>query len=226
MERREEIRIIENSISWQGESVNSGKRVLILRFKTCDRIESNKGCAFCDTKIKLRNSYPYLIKLSTIQEIINKEKVGLLITGGEPTFSFNFDSTLNILNRLDYSFADVESNGYRLPKLIEQTISNNLINYSYSPKIFNEQELENEIKKSEGLSTIPNVTFKIVYENRELLNEYLEFIEELNINQRVFLMIKGVTKEELLKNAPEVFDIAEKYKFNFSSRNHIIYNFI
>lgn len=226
MERKEEIRIIENSISWQGEGFNSGKRVLILRFKTCNRIEFNIGCDFCDTKIKLRNSYPYLIKLNTIQEIINKEKVGLLITGGEPTFSFNFDSTLNVLNRLDYPFADIESNGHRLIHLINQANTDKLINHSYSPKIFTEEELQKEKVKSKELSEFSNVYFKIVYENRDLIKEYLEFVEELNINQRVFLMIKGTTKKELLKNAPEVFDEAEKYKFNFSSRDHIIYNFL
>ena len=39
-------------------------------------------------------------------------------------------------------------------------------------------------------------------------------------------MPEGKTREELINNSPKVFDVAEKYKTNFSSRDHIIYGFI
>ena len=45
-------------------------------------------------------------------------------------------------------------------------------------------------------------------------------------NHRIFLMPEGTTKEEILAHAPIVFDAAEKYKVNFTSRDHIIYNFL
>jgi len=34
------LRLIENMITWQGEGPNTGKRVILLRFKKCDRVEN------------------------------------------------------------------------------------------------------------------------------------------------------------------------------------------
>lgn len=217
----ETVKLIECIITWQGE-LNSGRRVLLCRFKHC-----NKKCKWCDTIVKMRIQQESEYKISDLQNIINKEKVGLLITGGEPTYNSNFTDTLTMLNLRNLPFIDIESNGHRLLDLVSRIKSDKpIINCFYSPKIFTEKELVEEIDKSEKLAKIPNVYFKVVYEDRDLVKEYLEFIEELNINQRIFLMVKGTTREELFKNAPEVFDAAEKYKFNFSSRDHIIYNFI
>jgi len=72
----------------------------------------------------------------------------------------------------------------------------------------------------------PNVYFKVVYEERSLIKAYLGFLAGLNVNQRVYLMIEGVTRADLIKNSGAVFDACEEYNFNFSSRDHIIYGFI
>jgi hypothetical protein len=39
-------------------------------------------------------------------------------------------------------------------------------------------------------------------------------------------MPEGVTRKDLIKNAPDVFDVCEKYNLSFSSRNHMIFGFI
>jgi len=44
-----EVKLIENFVSWQGEGPDSGKTMIILRFKTCDR-----NCSWCDTTVKMR----------------------------------------------------------------------------------------------------------------------------------------------------------------------------
>lgn len=220
------INCIETIVSWQGENQDSGKRMFILRFKRCNRIEAGKGCRWCDTKTKLRISAEYSITLNEIQKILDKEKCGILITGGCPTYSTNFNQTLLMLNNLKYSIANVESNGHRLIELVKLSNLDKPINFSYSPKIFTLDELHTEIEKSKELSKYSNVYFKIVYEDNELINQYLDFVETLEINPRVFLMPEGETREKLIKNSPVVFDAAELYKFNFSSRNHIIYGFI
>jgi len=198
--------------TFQGEGVDSGKRVSLFRFKYC-----NKKCKWCDTLLKMRIQQEAKYRIVDLQKILDEEKTIPMITGGEPTIKNHFN---------DNSSANIESNGFNLLKLIEKVNPSKKVKYSYSPKIFAEDDLKIEIEKSKKLSKISNVYFKIVYEKRDLIEEYLEFVEELNINQRVYLMVKGITREELLKNASEVFDIAEKLRFNFSSRDHIIYNFI
>ena len=79
---------------------------------------------------------------------------------------------------------------------------------------------------TEKLIKYPNVYFKVVYEDRDDVLWYLDWLSKLNVNQRVYLMIEGVTRVDLIKNSGAVFDACEKYKFNFSSRDHIIYGFI
>jgi hypothetical protein len=39
-------------------------------------------------------------------------------------------------------------------------------------------------------------------------------------------MPKGTNRADLIKNAGPVFDACEKYNFNFSSRDHIIFGFV
>ena len=43
---------------------------------------------------------------------------------------------------------------------------------------------------------------------------------------QLWFMPQGTTKEELIENSANTFDLAEKYNANFSSRMHIIYNFL
>ena len=85
------IKCIETFVSWQGEGFSSGQRMLIVRFKRCNRVESGRGCPWCDTQIKMRTNIEYSISLDKIQEILDKDKCGILITGGCPTYSTNFD---------------------------------------------------------------------------------------------------------------------------------------
>jgi len=221
-----EVHLIENMTSWQGEGVSSGQRMIILRFKRCNRIESGNGCPWCDTATKLRISQESRYKVSEIQKVINMEKAGIMITGGEPTYDNNFKETVLLLNNLEYNIANVETNGFNLIDLIKEVDKSKPVLYSYSPKIFTKKELKEEKERSKILSKYSNVYYKVVYEYRQIIHEYLKFLEELKIHNRVFLMPQGSTKTDLLVNAPDVFDVAEKYKFGFSSRNHIIYSFI
>jgi len=70
------------------------------------------------------------------------------------------------------------------------------------------------------------VYIKVVAEDKKFVHDYLKFLTSFNINDRVYLMPEGKTKDDLVNNSPCVFDMCEKYKFNFSSREHIIYGFI
>jgi len=218
------VQLIECITTWQGEGPDIGKRMLITRFKTC-----NKKCPWCDTIVKMRAFEEADYTLEKLQNVINEQKLGLMITGGEPTFHHNYEQTKLLLNELVYPIANVETNGYGLAQLIENIDPKKNVKYIYSPKIFSEKDLIAEKENTKNLVENENVFFKVVYEHNELIIDYLEFItqyKDIIFNQRVYLMPEGITRADLLRNAPKVFDAAEKYKCCFSSRTHIMYEFI
>lgn len=218
----QKVRIIENFISWQGESADTGKRMLILRFKHC-----NRTCKFCDTQVKMRVSNEFDFSLKEIQEIINKEKCGILVSGGEPTFSDNLDQTITMLNRLKYSVANIETNGCNLEELIKKVNKNKNIKYILSPKLFNSTDVMGYKRLVEQIKNNSKVFLKIVTEDRPEIHQFLDWLVEINFDMsRVYCMPEGVTHDELISHAQFVFDMAEKYKCNFSSREHIIYGFV
>ena len=59
------VRLIENFVSWQGEGPDSGRTMIILRFKTC-----NLRCSWCDTSVKMRISAEAPYSLEDIQATI------------------------------------------------------------------------------------------------------------------------------------------------------------
>jgi organic radical activating enzyme len=227
------LKLIENMVTWQGEGPNTGKRVILLRFKKCDRVENKKPCPYCDTLVKMRISAEAEYSLEAIQKEIDDKNCGILLTGGEPTYLTNFHETLNILS-LNFPFIDIETNGYNLVELINHLnklkISKN-INYIYSPKFFNIEELIETIEKSKKLINLMDnnkIYFKIVLDKENnFIPQYLDFLSQnKGINSNVYLMAKGKNKEEIMKNVYHVFDECEYYNFCFSGRQHIMYEFI
>jgi 7-carboxy-7-deazaguanine synthase len=225
------VKLIENiAATWQGEGNSSGYRMVLLRFKYCNRV-----CPFCDTLVKMRIFAESEHSIDSIQESIFNYSAGIMITGGEPTFDPHFDQTVMLLNELTYPLANVETNGYRLPELTTNVDPKKPVHYIFSPKIFNDQDYSFAIDTSIYLLSNPNVFFKVVYEDNDLINNYLnELSSKLTIqssepfasSRRVWIMPEGTTKEKLIENSAKVFDVCEKYNFSFSSRNHIIYGFI
>lgn len=219
-----EVHLIENFVSWQGEGIDSGQSMIILRFKTC-----NLKCHWCDTSVKMRISAeaPYL--LSDLQKMIYKTRSGIMITGGEPTVPKHIDEALLMLNDLKYPIANVETNGFNLERLLKETDITKKIHFMYSPKIFNTDDLENALIKTPTFLKDERVFIKIVYENRPVVVKYLEKISEVltsEMSRKVWLMPQGITRTELITNSSTVFDACEKYRFNFSSRDHIIFGFV
>jgi len=221
----EKVKLIECFRTWQGEGPDSGESMLLCRFKFC-----NKSCKYCDTLIKMRISRETDYLLKDLQTDITENRLGLMITGGEPTINKHFDETVLMLKTLNYGIANVESNGYNL-ELLNSSLEdvNKNIKLIYSPKIFSKSDLEEEIERTKKLFSLDRVFIKVVYQENELIDSYLQF---LNISlgtykpSKVWLMPEGVTRNDLIVRSEKVFDICEKYKFNFSSRNHIIYGFI
>jgi organic radical activating enzyme len=221
------IRVIESFVSWQGECNDTGKRMIILRFKRCNRNNCGFGSEGCDTQVKMRINMEYELSLSKIQEIVDAEKCNILITGGEPTFNLNLQSTIDTINNIKCKLFNVETNGCDLLGLIEKVNKNKKVKYLLSPKLFNDSDINfymdlvNKVKDNES------VHIKLVYEERDYVIEFLNYLQKIEFdNDRIWLMPEGTTREKLLEHAPAVFNAAEKYKVNFSSREHIIYGFV
>ena len=220
------VKLIECINTWQGECIDAGRQMLLCRFKYC-----NLSCKYCDTLIKMRISKEAKYDIDDLQKEIIENNLGLLCTGGEPTIEKHIDDTITLLNKLKYPVANVETNGYGLLKLIDNVKDNDRVKYIYSPKIFNKKDLHKAIELIEALKSISeNVYIKIVYENNPLINKFLEVLfkdhQWLQWNHRIWLMPEGITRDDLLRNSKEVFDACEKYKCNFSSRMHIMFEFI
>jgi len=177
-------------------------------------------------------------KLSDIQQVINETRSGLLITGGEPTVKRHINDAAMLLNKLDYPIANVESNGHRLEDLILKTRvskndeifrSNEKIHFMFSPKIFTEEDYDWAVDKAQIFLEFDNVYFKIVYERTPLIIDFCSWLSsklKLSDSHRVWLMPEGTTRANLISNSSDVFDACEKYRFNFSSRSHIMYGFV
>jgi len=217
------VKLIENFVSWQGEGPDSGKTMIILRFKTC-----NLNCPWCDTSVKMRISAEAPYELQDIQSTINERNAGLLITGGEPTVPKHFDECVKLLTQLVYPVANVESNGYKLKELIERT-SHQPIKFIYSPKIFSDGDLYAAMDLTKLLINNEKVHIKIVYQQNDNIDQYLAFLKQFKgaaWNHRIWLMPEGTNRSDLIRNAGPVFDMCEKYGFSFSSRAHIIFGFV
>jgi len=220
------VKLIENFVSWQGEGPDSGLTMIILRFKTC-----NRNCSWCDTKVKMRVSAEASYNLSDIQKTIDEKSAGLLITGGEPTVDRHINETEILLRELDYPVANVETNGYNIEGLIGKVELDKPVKFILSPKIFRANDNHAYKVILDKIHDHPNLYLKMVYEpdnkySLSFLNYLRDERKDMIRKQRIWIMPEGTTKEELMKNAPAVFDVCDEYNFNFSSRSHIIFNFV
>ena len=221
--KNEVTNLIECGITWQGEGPDSGRRMLLLRFKKC-----NRNCPYCDTQVRMRSSQEFTMPLSDIQNYIDTENVGIMITGGEPLYNLNYVNAMKIVNNIDCMLYNIETNGLRLEEALENfnPKPDNKIKFILSPKLFSDEDLDFYIDLVNKIYSDPRVYIKLVYQDTGYNEAFLDNIVNKVNKYRIYLMPEGKTREELLKNSSLVFDKAEQYKVNFSSRDHLIYNFI
>jgi len=223
------VQLIECFYTYQGEGPFRGISMLMLRFKNCNRVIEGKACRWCDTHVKMRISVESFYTFDNLQEMIDNKKCGLMITGGEPTYKYNYFQTIDLLNNLDFSIANVETNGYALEKIVKDVYKDNVY-YIYSPKMFTIEEfkeVKNKIKLLENEIRNKKVFLKFVCDNSTIyLGDILLFINDLNLNDSTYLMPEGKNLASLIENSSKTMDFCELYNVNFSSRDHIIFNFI
>lgn len=221
------IKLIEVMNTFQGEGPDSGRQMLLVRFKRCQF-----RCNFCDTEIKMQTSIEGEYSTDQINQALMKTK-GLMVTGGEPGFDSednkNFQQTMYLLKECNFEVANVETNGLQIEQFlseIEQFVSDKNIKLIYSPKIFNIASLETEWQKIEKVINNPRVYLKIVPVNlpTETLCRRISTILDIP-KHKVYLMPQGTTKEEIVSNWDKTINLADECGFNLSSRLHIVHNF-
>jgi len=223
------VKLIECFRTFQGEGPDSGQAMLLLRFKYC-----NRHCYFCDTSVQMRIAEEGEYSIRDIQEKLTQYRCGLMITGGEPTFKAHYQDTLKLLQLLKYSVANVETNGIGLVQMLEEGVwewKGSPIKFIYSPKIMNEGDRYEATDLTHKVLDHPNVYIKIPFLNNDIVHEYCRWIsKEITYrdipNNKVWLQPIGATQEEQKLTSSGVMDACEKYKFNFSGRTHIMYDFI
>ena len=113
--------------------------------------------------------------------------------------------------------------------MMKNTSTSKNVHFIYSHKFFTHKDLDTQIALTKNLLPHSNLYIKVVYENKPLVKGYLGWLSsqiKLDQAKKVWLMPEGVTRVDLIKNSEAVFDACEKYKFNFSSRSHIIFGFV
>lgn len=193
----------------------------------------------CDTAVKLRISKEFELSLKSIQQEVEEKECGLLITGGEPTWQENFYQTLSLCKNISCSVINIETNGCDLINFNKQILEDENIHqykeikYIWSPKIFSEKDLLDNLNILESLSRQSGVNrfyLKVVclYDEKYLIRikEFLYKAKKVLFPDHIYLMPEGTSAGSLIANSPIVMDLCEEFKVNFSSREHIIYNFI
>ena len=226
------VKLTECFETYQGEGPDSGRKMLITRFRECDRVVNGNACSWCDTLIKMRISCEAEYG---IDEIMGRTARlgGLMITGGEPTYDKNLDSTLSLLAACDFEVCNIETNGYNIKELINRmtkaldSSKYRRVKIVYSPKFFNIRECEQELEKIKEAIGYGIVYLKFVNDGSGLLEDLLYDVRSMNPRKdQVWIMPQGTSAQELIHNSPGTMDIVEKYDANFSSRNHIIFGFV
>lgn len=240
------IPLIEKIPTWQGEGCNAGKRMLLVRFKYC-----NYHCPFCDTWSKMTNGREEFFSIEDIKKDMINEKINnLMITGGEPTLDkervvitsgvgskgipSNLDATLDMLTYVPFEYADIETNGYNIEDLLHRSIKimgmqkNKYINISYSPKFFQDDDVDMHLKKCQYLSLYNEYSpvLKVVVADDRSTNFVRKLITDgIYDSNKVYLMPLGESNEAIQKTFPSVVALAEELKCNISGRMHLTHNF-
>jgi organic radical activating enzyme len=237
------IPLIDVVETYQGEGPNCGKRMVLTRFKYC-----NHRCPFCDTYDMMLKTPINRYSLKDI-DVLLRNSNNLMITGGEPTINAvdpenrelvlsQFFATVVMAATLKYEYLDIETNGINLEKLqryITAFCDVTRVNISWSPKFINEEskdynyDLLLKLKNTNDGLLYPMPTLKLVV-GKDDMNDYNQFAYDAVIKygydpNKIYLMPKGTTLDEINESMKYLLDIASDIKCNVSSKLHVIHNF-
>ncbi len=219
--------------SYQGEGPFVGRRMLIVRFKSCNMVDMGCACSYCDSRDIMNNYHELDCTADNLNRMITMCNGGILISGGEPLYDTNFNMTINILKNCEFDIANIETNGHNLKKFIIEL--KKLTKYKrdnahviYSPKIPTEFYLEYACELRQDIIRSKNVFVKLVvnsstYKNTNIYLKHL--LANFAESKKVWLIPEGSNIEDQVKNMKLARELSEKYHTSLSGRMHVIYNF-
>ncbi len=225
------MKLVECFETYQGEGPDSGRKMLITRFRECDRVEGGEACSWCDTLVKMRISCEAEFDIEDIKSRVERLG-GLMITGGEPTYGTNLAQTFELLKRCNFEVCNIETNGYGINglfKMIDElpTKKQGLIKVIYSPKMFTITDEEEALTKIKKNINRPQLYLKFVDDQTGMVEDVLHEVKDYEPRKdQIWIMPQGKSAGELIENSMHTMDIVEKYRANFSSRNHVIFDFV
>ena len=215
------IPIVEIFYSLQGEGKFVGRPSIFIRVGGCNLTCPAFSSHGCDSFYAVDRKYESSWKFMSIAEIINEiEKYyhcDIVLTGGEPTLYYK--KLYPIIKK--FKNITIETNA---------TIDIDFVNYpeyknvtfAMSVKLSNSGETYNKRINKKAIKNIAikakNSFFKFVIDKD--LNDEIKDITQ-NLNNDIYCMPLGETKEELDKNSKFVFEFCLKHKYFYSDRIHI-----
>lgn len=214
----------------QGEGELIGKKMLLMRVLGCPI-----QCENCDSyhtwdKTRLtdyQKEYSVEVLAKEISIILHDKQIEyLMITGGEPQLYRNEIVELFKILRVEHSNLKLEIETTGLVSWPQQLTHNSYVHFDLSPKI---GSLVPKLKSQRWKifdEFINWYNVKVVVSPERLdqdLQAIQEFQKQYNIpNDKIYLMPFGTTREEIIFTSPLIIEKAFEYKYNFSSRMHIL----
>ena len=219
--------IAEIFLSIQAEGKSLGKPSIFVRFWGC-----NLRCRFngqnCDT--------PYAVitekdksAMMTEQELTDRIKTykpikHIVWTGGEPMLYQEFiGNIMKILYQSEGYTSEIETNGTIYCEPLT-AVSIDQFNISLKLKSSNQEDgYDDKRINYKNISSYPagKSNFKFVIASIDDIAEVLTLHSRFN-SVPVYLMPQGMTREEIIQNAPYVVELCLKRGFNYSPREHIM----
>ena len=215
--------VVEAFKSLQGEGPSAGHPAFFLRVKRCNY--SGKCPVGCDTIPRTKYLAELHIPYGSVAEYA-WECGRLIITGGEPLLYL--DQVVDLLQYLDNEFfhsrfpVEIETNGYNLPLFFEKMPCYNslILQINYSPKEY--EAISTSLLLEEcDLSKVDKLVLKIVVWNDQKVLEFVEDMVKSDFKDKIWLMPRGKTVEELEKNWPVAIDLALEYNLKVTGRMQI-----
>ncbi len=223
----------------QGEGPNVNKKMIVLRFSGCD-----VKCPSCDSKHTWQKDSDGVIpgfKYSVselkreVTGMIEKHQIDcIMLTGGEPMLQkvdiVDFMEAmkakpLGIKRPLMYEIETAGHHSWR-PWFRKHVVD---MHINFSPKIGSltpsAKDLDYIGIAEAVTSYIPRYSVKIVIDpsDESVIETIKNFRIDYNIPRyNIYLMPLGATREEIIKNSVLVEELAIKYNYQFTSRQHIL----
>ena len=199
----------------QGEGLFSGRIATFIRTFGC----VPPFCTWCDTKYSWNNPTIECFKM-TIEDIMNKvnnyNNRVVVITGGEPYAQPDIYKLINTLIDNDYE-VHLETSG---KAEIKKYPINDNFKIIMSPKQYDDEF------KFYDLATLKCANYyKFVLENEKEMQRILIFINQYKLDmKKCYLMPKGATRTEQIKNSTFVIEKCCKYGLKYGCRLHVLLN--